>query len=117
SPRCNNRETHTRRKENSKFFPTRYLNEPLFRAYLLKEQLRLVFKKAGTLGKEILGEWLQWARRCRIRPFVQLARTITRHRVDIETTLDLGLSNALVESINTKIRLLTRIAFGFHLAE
>ena len=28
-----------------------------------------------------------------------------------------GLSNALVESVNTKIRLLTRIAFGFHSAE
>ena len=77
-----------------------------------------MFKKAGTLGKESLGERLQWARRCRIRPFVQLAQTISRHRVDnIETTLDLGLSNALVESINTKIRLLTRIAFGFHSAE
>ena len=27
-----------------------------------------------------------------------------------------GLSNARVEAINTKIRLLTRIAFGFHSA-
>src|SRR5262249_51784409 len=85
-----NPENLTRRQED-KITSIRYLNEPLFRAYLLKEQLRLVFKKAGTLGKEILGEWLQWARRWRIRPFAQLARTITRHRVDIETTLDLGL--------------------------
>ena len=111
-----NPENLTRRQED-KIASIRYLNEPLFRAYLLKEQLRLVFKKAGSLGKQILGEWLQWARRCRIRPFVQLAQTISRHRLDIETTLDLGPSNALVESINTKIRLLTRIAFGFHSAE
>jgi transposase len=60
---------------------------------------------------------LQWARRCRIPPFVKLAQTVARHRADIETTLDLGLSNALVESVNTKIRLLTRIAFGFHSAD
>jgi transposase len=111
-----NPENLTRRQED-KISSIRYLNEPLFRAYLLKEQLRLVFKKAGSLGKQILGEWLQWARRCRIRPFVKLAQTISRHRVDIETTLDLGLSNAIVESVNTKIRLLTRIAFGFHSAE
>ena len=111
-----NPENLTRRQED-KIASIRYLNEPVFRAYLLKEQLRLVFKKAGWLGKQILGEWLQWARRCRIRPFVKLAQTISRHRVDIETTLDLGLSNALVESVNTKIRLLTRIAFGFHSAE
>ena len=31
----------------------------------------------------------------------------------IDATLDTGLSNALIESVNTKIRLLTRIAFGF----
>jgi transposase len=28
--------------------------------------------------------------------------------------LDSGLSNALIESTNTKIRLITRVAFGFH---
>jgi transposase len=104
-------------RQEDKLASIRHLNEPLFRAYLLKEQLRAVFRKAGSLGKEILGEWLQWARRCRIRPFVKLAQKISRHRSDIETTLDLGLSNALVESVNTKIRLLTRIAFGFHSAE
>lgn len=31
----------------------------------------------------------------------------------IHASLDHGMSNALVESTNTKIRLLTRIAFGF----
>lgn len=111
-----NPENLTRRQEG-KIASIRRLNEPLFRAYLLKEQLRLVFWIGGRLGKTILGEWLQWARRCRIPPFVKLAQTVARHRADIETTLDLGLSNALVESVNTKIRLLTRIAFGFHSAD
>ena len=41
-------------------------------------------------------------------------RKITAHRDAIEATLEHGLSNALVESTNTKIRPLTRIAFGFH---
>jgi transposase len=104
-------------RQEDKIASIRRLNEPLFRAYLLKEQLRYVFRVGGNFGKEILGEWLQWARRCRIQPFVKLAQTVARHRRDIETTLDLGLSNALVESINTKIRLLTRIAFGFHSAQ
>jgi transposase len=103
--------------QQAKLASIRRLNEPVFRAYLLKEQLRQVFRTGGRFGKAILGEWLQWARRCRLGPFVKVARTITRHRVDIEATLDLGLSNALVESVNTKIRLLTRRAFGFHSAE
>jgi len=40
-----------------------------------------------------------------------------KYRASIEATLDHDLSNALIESTNTKIRLLTRIAFGFHSAE
>lgn len=93
------------------------INERLFRAYLLKEQLRQVFRLKGEQGKRLLQLWLQWARRCRIKPFVKVARTITERRSDVEATLEQGLSNALVESTNTKIRLLTRQAFGFHSAQ
>jgi transposase len=85
----------------------------LHRAWLLKEALRYVFAVKGAAGKAALDRWLSWARRCRIRAFVRLARRITAVRKHIDATLDHGLSNALVESVNTKIRLLTRIAFGF----
>jgi pimeloyl-ACP methyl ester carboxylesterase len=46
--------------------------------------------------------------------FVDLARRVARHRDAIEVSITHGLSNALVESVNTKLRLITRIAFGFH---
>ena len=51
---------------------------------------------------------------CRIPVFVELARRIVRHRHAIDAALEHGLSQGLIESFNTKIRLLTRIAFGFH---
>lgn len=86
----------------------------LHRAYLLKEGLRMAFVLKGTAGKEALDRWISWARRCRIAPFVTLQRRIVRHRAAIDAALDSGLSNALVESTNTKIRLITRVAFGFH---
>ena len=38
----------------------------------------------------------------------------TKHREAIEANLEHGLSQGLIESTNTKIQLLTRIAFGFH---
>ncbi len=88
-------------------------NQRLYRAYLLKEQLRQVFALKGAAGIALLDRWLKWARRCRIPSFVKLARAITEHRAGIEAALTHGLSNARVESINTKLRLLTRIAFGF----
>ncbi len=89
------------------------VNHQLFRAYLLKEQLREVFGLKGEEGKQLLDSWLGWARRCRIPSFIELARRISKHREAIDAALDHRLSNGLVESTNTKIRLLTRIAFGF----
>ncbi len=86
----------------------------LWRAYLLKEALRYVFAVRGDEGKEALRRWLIWARRSQLPAFVVLHRKITAHRDAIDATLEHQLSNALVESTNTKIRLLTRIAFGFH---
>jgi transposase len=89
------------------------VNRRLYRAYLLKEELRLVFKLKGVRAVALLDAWLVWARRCRIPAFVKLARSITDHRAGIRASLLHGLSNGLVESVNTRIRLLTRIAFGF----
>jgi transposase len=85
----------------------------LYRAYLLKEALRVVFRLGGDAGKTALERWLSWARRCRIPAFVDLARRIVKHRDAIHVALDSGLSNGLIESTNTKLRLLARIAFGF----
>jgi transposase len=89
----------------------------LHRAYLLKEGLRYVFAVKGQAGKDALERWLSWARRCQIPAFTRLARRITAVKDRIHATLDHGLSNALIESVNTKIRLLTRIAFGFRSAD
>ena len=88
-------------------------NAPLYRAYLLKEQLRQVFQLKGAAGIALLDAWLKWAWRCRLPAFVKLARSIRDHRAGIDAALTHGLSNARVESVNTKLRLLTRIAFGF----
>jgi transposase len=89
----------------------------LHRAYLLKEGLRHVFAVKGEQGKEALDRWISWARRCRIPAFVDLARKIVKHRPAIDAALEHDLSNALVESTNTKIRVLTRVAFGFRSPE
>jgi transposase len=86
----------------------------LGRAYLLKEGLRYAFAVKGDEGKTALDHWIQWARRSRIPAFVQLQRRIVAHRAAIDVALDTGLSQGLIESTNTKIRLLTRVAFGFH---
>jgi transposase len=86
----------------------------LWRAYLLKEGLRYAFAVKGNDGRIALDRWTSWARRSRIPAFVQLQRRIRTHRAAIDVALDTGLSQGLIESTNNKIRLLTRVAFGFH---
>ncbi len=89
----------------------------LYRAYLLKEGLRLIFTMPHTAAAEALDRWISWARRCRIPSFVKLQKRIVKHRVKILAAIEHNLSNGLIESTNTKIRLITRIAFGFRSPE
>ncbi len=74
-------------------------------------------RSKGDAGKQALDGWISWARRWRIPVFVELARRIVNHRDTIDAALDHGLSQGLIGPTNTKIRLLTRIAFGFGCAE
>jgi transposase len=92
-------------------------NKPLYRAYLLKEQLRMVFQTKGEPGRRLLAGWLTWAQRSRLPEFVKLATTIKKYLALIHNTLDHGLSNALSEATNTHLRLLTRRAYGYHSAD
>jgi transposase len=102
------------RRQTAKLADIARINRPLYRAYLLKEQLREVFRLPFRAAVALLDHWLAWARRCRLPAFVRLARSISDHQATILATLRFGLSNARIEAVNTRIRLLTRIAFGFH---
>ncbi|WP_112681249.1 ISL3 family transposase [Micromonospora saelicesensis] len=89
----------------------------LHRAWALKEGLRLVFTLAKTsppAAIEALNRWIGWARRSRIDIFVDLQRRVVRHHHAIVASIEHGLSNGRIESVNAKIRLITRMAFGFH---
>lgn len=107
-----NPETLTDRQAGKLAWVARH-NQTLYRAYLLKEQFRLVFQHRGRQAVTMLDDWLAWARRSKIPAFVELYHRIKRHRAGIVASVTHGLSNGLTESVNTKLRLLTRIAYGF----
>ena len=93
-------------------------NGGLYRAYLLKEQLRAIFQAVELAdARALLGGWIAWARRCRLDPFVKLAKTIKKYRILILNAVKHGLSNARSEATNTHLRLLTRRAYGYHSPE
>jgi transposase len=107
---------HLTTRQQAKLSGIQHTNQRLYRAYLLKEQLRQIYRLPAQAAVTLLERWLKWARRCRLGPFVKLARTITDQHVGIVAAIEHGLSNARVEAINTQIRLITRRAFGFHSA-
>lgn len=85
----------------------------LYRAYLLKEGLRVIFTMPYHDAADALDRWISWARRCRIPAFVKLQKSILKHKARILAAIEHDLSNGLIESTNTKIRLITRMAYGF----
>jgi transposase len=104
-------------RQQAKLSDIEQTNRPLFRAYLLKEQLRQIYRLPAKAAIALLDGWIKWARRCRLKPFIKLAKTITEQRDGILAAINHGLSNARVEAINTQIRLITRRAFGLHTPE
>jgi transposase len=70
-------------------------SKPLYKGYLIKEQIREAFKTKGQTGKSLMRGVTAWAHRCRIPEFTKLARTLSRYKDSIYNTLDGGPSNDL----------------------
>ena len=68
----------------------------LYRAYLLKEKLRLVFRHSYSEAIVELNGWMKWAQRCRIKEFVELRKKIKRHKSAILASIKYGLTNARI---------------------
>jgi transposase len=103
-----------RRQGQAQLARVQALNQRLYRTYLLSQQPREIYRVPFEEAIALLDAWLRWARRCRLAPFLKLARTITDQRAGIKAAIQNRLSNARVEQVNTQLRLITRRAFEFH---
>lgn len=94
-------------------------NERLFRAYLLKETLAGIYDRHLMPGwaRRRFREWLSWASRSRLAPFVKFGRTVRKNLEGILAYFETGYTTSRSEGLNTKARLATRQAFGFHSAD
>ena len=89
-------------------------NNRLYRAYRMKEMLRLLLKiKDVDEAEATLTRWLWWASHSRIPAFKELYEKIKRHKQHILNAIRLGMSNARIEATNNKIKLIIRKAYGF----
>jgi transposase len=77
-------------RQAAKLAEVQHANRGLYRAYLLKEELRaLNHLPDPSLASEHLAAWLARATRSKLKPFIRLARTIRRHRDGILAAIHL----------------------------
>jgi transposase len=88
-------------------------NQRLYRAYLLAQQLRQIYRVRAQDGLGLLEAWLKWARRSRLEPFRKLARRITDQRARVQAAFTNNLSNGLLEGLNSLIQAAKRRARGY----
>ena len=89
-------------------------NKRSFRAWQLKEELRDIMSMPLSAAKRALDDWLAYASRSRLPPFVKLARTVRHYRGSIEATLEWKITNGISESNNAAIGRIRSAARGFH---
>ncbi|MFQ5561523.1 MAG: ISL3 family transposase [Nitrospinota bacterium] len=84
------------------------------RAYGIKENLRHMwaYRREGWMRK-FFKKWYQWATHSRLTPMVKAAKTLKRHLDNIVTYAKHRITNALGESMNSKIEKVKRMACGF----
>jgi transposase len=92
------------------------VNKPLYKGYLIKEQIREAFKVKGDQGKTLMRGVTAWAHRCRIPEFTKLAKTLSRYKDSIAATLGGGPSNGRAEALNAQVNALITRARGFRSA-
>ena len=92
-------------------------NRAMYRAFLLYGELRYIYRLPKQQAPERLEAWLAWASRSQLKPFIKLARTIRKHKQGVLAAIELGLSNGRLEALNSKVRLISHRAYGFHSAD
>ena len=89
------------------------INPKTARAYHLVLDLRVYWQLAKEEAEGYLRRWYQWARRCRLEPFVQLAKTIRNHWDGVLRYHTSNTTTGFLEGINSLVQAAKRKARGY----
>ena len=86
----------------------------LYRAYQLKEALRLILRmKDEKQASMELEQWITDASASRLEPMMELSEKISRHKTNILNSIRCQANSAKSEAVNTTIKVLIKMARGF----
>jgi transposase len=107
-----------RRGERQKIADIQAKSERLLRARLLNNALAdaLAYRQPKR-ARRPLDQWLSWASRSKLDPFVRLARTIRENNEGMLAYIKDLLTNGSVEGINNLLRMIAHGPYGLHSAD
>lgn len=90
------------------------LNEPLMKAYYLKESLKEIWTQMSKeQAVKVMDDWIEQAYQAKIPKLTTFANTLKAHRWGILAWYDYHISTAKLEGINNKIKTMKRQAYGY----
>lgn len=102
------------RRERQRLRAVLRSNRPLMLAYLMKEDLRQVWKQpTKRAARKFLNGWIRRARVSGVAMLEKFADTLENHREGILGYYRYRISTGPLEGLNTKITVMKRMAYGF----
>lgn len=103
-----------KKRERERLDEALELNTPLFVAYYMKAQLRLLWSQPDKrTARTFLNAWIRLAGMTCIRMLMSFAKTLAAHREGILAWYDYPISTGPLEGTNNKIKTMKRQAYGF----
>ncbi len=92
----------------------RELNRNIHNAMLIVEYFHAVLdKKSVKSFRKALESWYRLVKESNLKPFRDFAKLIRKYRLNIEAYVRSGLTTAVSEGINNKIKVLKRMGYGY----
>ena len=106
---------HRTRKQQTLFehLNVKKLNLKTARAYQIKLTFQELYKQPQAQAEPFLKKWYFWATHSRLQPIIDAAHTIKNHWHGVLRWFDSGISNGILEGINSLIQAAKAKARGF----
>jgi len=108
-------EENERRNEKKDLRQLLRLNRNINLVYILKDDLKRLWDyRYPGCAQKFLDSWIQRAKAAKIKPLTAFARTLENYWYGLINHCYYPIDTAKLEGMNNKIKVIKRIAYGFH---
>ncbi len=104
-----------RRDEKKELKELLEINENISLTYILKDDLKRLWNyKYGKWAEGFLNAWIKKAKATEIKPLERFTKTLNQYRYGLINHCRYPIDSGKLEGMNNKIKVVKRIAYGFH---